>query len=685
MSYLKFDRSVLTNISESLQREILLANSKGAYYCSTILGCNTRKYHGMLIVPASSQLADRWVLLSSLDETVIQHGAEFNLAVHKYSNGTFSPNGHKYVREFDVERATTTVYRVGGVVLEKQLLLSSTNNQLIIRYKLLDAHSRTTLRLKPLLAFRKTKELTYENSQVNWSYREEKNGISMCLYEGAPRLYIQLSKSNVFTHAPHWNKNHYYDKEAERGHNCIEDLPVPGVFECEIKKGEEIFCSISDVAISTNDIHTQFEDNLSQIIPRDSFTNCLKSAVGQYYFALKEGKSYLQAGFPWFNIRHRDQMIGLTAASFGIDKPERFKAVMDTALEAIWKYYDEGIKDEIITGIDQPDALLWLINCIQDYSRWVGMDKARLEYGDTIKKALNIIRSGKVDQMRIMDNGLLYAIPNRIDKPITWMDATINGYPVVDRQGYIVEYNALWYNALCFYRDLFEVEDLSENDFIDRVSESFIRVFVNEYDYLFDYVAEGREKDWSVRPNQILAAGLSYSPLSRRLQRNILDIVTKELLTPKGLRTLSPISGFYRGYCAGNDSERAYSYLQGGVWSWLVYYYLSAYLKLFRRVGVSFVDRILIPFEDEMKRHGICNISEVYDGTPPYVGRSAMSFMLSVTALLRIKNRLNEFEEFETDDIFDLRLSLTSHHKSSPDAGLEAVEDSKKGEEWEEA
>lgn len=671
MSYLKFDRASLTNLDESLQKEILRANSKGGYSCSTILGCNTRKYHGMLVVPSSMQLAERWVLLSSIDETVIQYGAEFNLAVHKYSDGTFSPSGHKYVREFDVERATTIVYRVGGVVLEKKLLLSSTSNSLIIRYKLLDAHSRTILRFKPLLAFRKTKELTYENNQVDWSYQEEENGISMCLYAGAPRLFMQFSKPVTYSHAPHWNKNLYYDKEAEREHNCIEDLPVPGVFECEIKRGEEVYCSVSDTVISPSDIQLHFEDGESRIIPRDSFVNCLKGAVGQYYFTPVEGKSYLQAGFPWFNIRHRDQMIGLTAASFGIDKPERYKAVMDTALAAIWRYYDEGVEDEIITGLDQPDALLWLINCIQDYSRWVGIERTRQEYGDTIKKALHIIRSGKVAQMRVMENGLLYAIPERMDKPVTWMDATIDGYPVVDRQGYIVEFNALWYNALCFNRDLFEIKDLQENDFIERVSESFIRVFVNEHDYLFDYVAEGREKDWSVRPNQILAAGLSYSPLSRRLQRSILDIVTKELLTPKGLRSLSPISGFYRGYCGGSNNERAYAYLQGGVWSWLVYYYMSAYLKLFRRVGVSFVDRILIPFEDEMKRHGISNISEVYDGTPPYVGRSAISFMLSVTALLRIKNRLDEFKESESDDIFDLRLSLTSHHKSSPDAGLE--------------
>ena len=367
-------------------------------------------------------------------------------------------------------------------------------------------------------------------------------------------------------------------------------------------------------------------------------------------------------------------MIGLTAASFGVGKPERYKAVMDNTLAALDSFYQKGEKDQVIKGLDQPDALLWLINCVQDYSRWVGMEKTREEYGAVVKKALGFIRANKHPLIKVMDNGLLYAMPESGDKPITWMDATIDGYPVVDRQGYIVEFNALWYNALCFNRALFGIDDYREDDYIDRVAESFIRVFVNEHDYLFDYVVEGREKDWSVRPNQILAVGLSYSPLSRKLQRNILDIVTKELLTSKGLRTLSPISGFYRGYCAGNLAERAYSYLQGGVWSWLIYYYLSGYLKLFRRVGVSFVDRLLIPFEDEMKLHGIGSISEVYDGTPPYTARSGISFMLSATAILRIQNRLKEFEEYKSDDIFDLRLSLTSHHKGSPQEGDEPID-----------
>lgn len=675
MKYLKFDRTNLTNLEESLDKEILRANRRGAYYCSTILGCNTRKYHGMLVVPSTSGPGSS-VLLSSLDETVIQHGAEFNLALHRYADGTYSPNGHKYVREYSVEKATTTVYRVGGVLLQKEVVFSHEKNQLILKYKLLEAHSRTILRLKPLLAFRRTKELTYENDAVNWQHQEEENGISLCLYQGYPGLFLQLTKKATWRPEPVWYKNLYYEKEAGRGHAHVEDLPCPGFFEFEISKGEEIFISISDEAVETATIPESFEKALSEEIPRDSFVNCLKHSADQFYIRMEDkGASYLLAGYPWFNVRHRDQMVALTACSFGIGAPERYQEVMTPTIEALRKYYSpQRLLDDVIEGVDKPDALLWAINCVQDYSRWVGMTKTREEYGEFVEWAIRNIMEDKHPHMKLRDNQLLYAVSPVSDEPITWMDNTIDGYPVVNRQGYIVEFNALWYNALCFYRTLYNKEDDRLDELIERVAESFIRVFVNEHDYLFDYVMDNREKDWNVRANQIFAAGLTYSPLSRKLQRSVLDIVTKELLTPKGIRTLSPKSPFYRGYANGNLRERFYAYLQGGVWSWLIYYYLTAYLKLFRQGGVSYVDRLLIPFEDEMGLHGIGTIAELYDGTPPYRARSGISFLMSVSALLRICNRLEEFNEYDTD-IFDLRLSMTSHHLSSPEAGKETSED----------
>lgn len=668
MSYLKFDKSVMTNLGESLDREILRSNRRGAYLCSTILGCNTRKYHGLLVVPSPTERKQSRVLLSSLDETVIQHGAEFNLAVHRYEDGTFAPNGHKYIREYQVNGVITTIYRVGGVVLRKDIVFSRECNQLMIRYQLVEAHSRTRLRLRPMLAFRTVKELTVENGAIDWSYIEEVNGVSMCLYQGFPRLYMQFNRSKVeWHHEPRWYKGFRYDKEAERGHACTEDLPVPGYFECEINKGEEIIFSASDVVADASTLRRAYKKAEGDVWRQETFLDCLKSAADQYYYQPDEEHSYLLSGYPWFGVTFRDEMIGLTACSYGIQRKERYDAVMSTALGALWRYLDDGVADQVISNIEQPDSLLWLVNAIQDYYRWEGTKATAEKYGAVVERAIEYLMEGKVPNMRLHDNALLYAMPPSPAQPITWMDNTLDGYPVVDRKGFLVEYNALWYNALCFYRDLLGKCDARLDEFIDRVSESFVRVFVNEHDYLFDYVVEGQHLDWNVRPNQIFAAGLTYSPLSRKLQRSVLDIVTKELLTPKGVRTLSPKSPYYRGYCDGSLHERYYASLQGGVWSWLLYYYLSAYLKLFQRGGVPFVDRLLIPFEEEMKLHGVGNISELYDGTPPFRGRSGISFMMSVTAILRIQNRLEEFNDFDTDDIFDLQLSLTAHHRTSPD------------------
>ena len=243
MSYLRFDKTLMTNLEESLPREILRTNRSGAYHCTTIVDCNTRKYHGLLVIPVPELDDENHVLLSSLDETVIQHGAEFNLGLHKYQGNNFSPRGHKYIREFDCERVPTTIYRVGGVVLQKEKVFVHHENRILIRYTLLEAHSPTTLRLCPFLAFRSVRQYTHENAQANRDFQEVENGIKTCMYPGYPELYMQLNKKNEFHYTPDWYRNLEYPKEQERGYDSNEDLYVPGYFELDIKKGESVVFS----------------------------------------------------------------------------------------------------------------------------------------------------------------------------------------------------------------------------------------------------------------------------------------------------------------------------------------------------------------------------------------------------------------------------------------------------------
>lgn len=330
MSYLRFDKTLMTNLEESLQREILRVNNAGAYHCTTIVDCNTRKYHGLLVIPIPDLDDENHVLLSSLDETVIQHGAEFNLGLHKYQGNHFSPNGHKYIREFDCERIPATIYRVGGVVLRKEKIFVHYENRILIRYTLLDAHSPTTLRFRPFLAFRSVREYTHENAQANREYQMVENGIKTCMYAGYPELFMQLNKKCEFHYHPDWYRGIEYPKEQERGYDFNEDLYVPGYFEVDIKKGESIVFSAGTSEASPRRLKHIFDTEVADRIPRDSFYHCLQSSAHQFHNH-QRGEHYILAGYPWFKCRARDLFVSLPGLTLAIDEVDEFEDVMRTA------------------------------------------------------------------------------------------------------------------------------------------------------------------------------------------------------------------------------------------------------------------------------------------------------------------------------------------------------------------
>ena len=216
MSYLNFEKALMTNLQESIKKEILQTSRSGAYSSSTVVDCNTRKYHGLLVVPIPSIDNENHVLLSSLDASVIQHGAEFNLGLHFYQGGAVSPNGHKYIRSFEFDKVPTTVYRVGGVILKKEIIFQTYTERVLIRYTIEEAHSPVTLRLRPYLAFRRADALTHENYQARRDYKEIENGIKTTMYDQYPELYMQTSRKNEFTFQPNWYKGLEYYKEGAR-------------------------------------------------------------------------------------------------------------------------------------------------------------------------------------------------------------------------------------------------------------------------------------------------------------------------------------------------------------------------------------------------------------------------------------------------------------------------------------
>ena len=644
MSYLRFEKALMTNLEESLGRELIRTNRSGAYSSSTIVDCNTRKYHGLLVVPVPELDDENHVLLSSLDVTVIQHGAEFNLGLHKYQGNNFSPKGHKYIREFDCGKVPTTIYRVGGVILKKEVVFQHYEDRILIRYTLEDAHSATTLRFRPFLAFRSVRQFTHENSVASREYTEVDNGIKTCMYAGYPDLYMQFSKKSEFHFQPDWYRGVEYPKEQERGYASNEDLYVPGYFELNIKKGESVVFAGGTSKIASRNLKKLFDEEVEMRAPRDNFFHCLVNAAHQFHNREANDDRYILAGYPWFKCRARDTFIALPGLTLAIEEQDYFELVMKTAEKEL-RDFMAGKPAGKIYEMEQPDVPLWAIWAVQQYAKEAGEEKCLKMYGKLVRDIVEFIEQGKHPNLSLEDNGLVRTEGR--EKAMTWMNSTANGRPVVPRTGFVVEFNALWYNALKFCAKLARMDNDEQSSrrlesMAEQTKESFVNTFLNDYGYLYDYV-DGNMMDWSVRPNMIFAVALDYSPLSNDQKKSVLDICTRELLTPKGLRSLSPKSGGYNPMYVGPQTQRDYAYHQGTAWPWLGGFYMEACLKLYKRTRISFVERQMVGYEDEMMLNCIGTIPEMSDGNPPFRARGAMSFAMNVAEVLRTLNMLEKY------------------------------------------
>lgn len=647
MSYIKFDKKQLVNLEYSLTRELIRSNRAGAYASITIVGCHTRKYHGLVVVPQPAIDDDNHVLLSNFDETVIQHETEFNLGIHKYPGGIYYPRGHKYIHDFSTEPIPYHIYHVGEVILKREMLFAQTADRFLIRYTLLDAHSPTKLRFKPYLAFRNVHFLKRANDEVNPNYEAVPDGIRMKLYPGYSFLYMQFSKKPEYVHVPGWNYNIEYQMEMERGYEYQEDLFVPGYFEVDIKKGESVvFCAgTSEIAPST--LKRAFNSEISKRIPRDSFENCLINSAQQ--FIVKKGKrTDVIAGFPWFGRWGRDTFIALPGLTLTLGEEKLFRDVIDTMILDMQGplFPNFGTKNK--KAYNSADAPLWFIWALQQYtSLFHNQQEVWKAYGKEIKIVLDGYRAGSPGFIHMQENGLIWA--GKPGLALTWMDAVINCEPVTARIGLPVEINALWYNAIRFAMEL--AEDSGDVDFVkdwkiiaDKIPDAFVETFwIEKHGFLADYVNDDK-KDNAVRPNQVIATSMQYSPIDEEKCSQVLEVVRQELLTPRGLRSLSPKNSHYKGVCQGDHKSRDEAYHQGTVWPWLLGHFAEGYLKIYGKQGVPFIKSIYQGFEAVMTENGIGTIAEIYDGDPPHLARGAVSQAWSVAELLRINGMIKKYE-----------------------------------------
>ena len=663
MAILQFNKQALGNLEYSLQREMLSTNRAGGYMNTTIVCCNTRKYHGLMVCPVEALGGEDFVLLSSLDETVIQHGQEFNLAIHRYP-GLYEPRGHKYIVDFSYTPTPTIIYRVGGVLLKKEMLWVHTAEQLLIRYTLLEARSATKLRLRPFLAFRSRHSLSHENMEADGKSYPISGGVKSRLYPRFPWLHMQISKTAKFVTAPDWYHNFEYLEEERRGYPYREDLLTTGYFEMDIATGESIIFSGSTSEIQPDQLTRIFEDEIARRTVKTEFLPALYHSARQFLI-IKENHTSLTAGYPWYNARSRETFMSL--AGITLTQPS---LMVDQCVEILDYHVENRLHDGIFGTHFAADTQLWFFYALQQLENFIQGGKSEIwaRYGTAMKEILYAYRDGvgndnaendsdwyddeRERYIHMAGNGLIWAeMPGR---PLTWMNTMNDGQPVTRRPGFAVEVNALWYNAVCYTLEL--AGQCGDDTFVkewvempERIKDNFKATFWLEQNpqqpYLADYVYHDTEKNCDIRPNMLLACSLPYSPLNEYEQQKIYTVVEAYLLTPRGLRTLSPNSPWYQGICRGNEHCRNNARHQGTVFPWLLEHYVRTGFKLYGKGYLHQAKELLNGFEEDLLNYGIGSVPEAYDGDAPHDPCGAISYAPSVAALLQIHRMIRETEK----------------------------------------
>ena len=643
MSALTFDKSELGNLEYSLQREMLATDRKGGYMSTTIVCCNTRKYHGLMVAPID-ETDEAYVLLSSLDETIIQHDQSFNLALHRY-RGVYEPRGHKYITDFQYTPTPTITYRVGGVILRKELLWIHKRTQLMIRYTLVDAHSDTTLRLRPFFAFRNKHSLSKANMEANGRSYPIAGGVKCKLYEGFPWLYLQTNKSEAeFVAAPDWYYDFEYPEEIKRGYDGYEDLLTTGYFEMPIKKGESIIFSAATDEMATNETISQiYEASIARRTHKIDFLSCLHHSARQFVVRRPGGRTEMIAGYPWYGTVGRDTFIALP----GIVLEQKYKEDCLDILDTMVSQMHDGDFAGTASAWGAADAPLWFFWTLQNLEKHITSKLLWERYGEAMKSILEAYRRGFGDRISLHDNGLIWAAAE--GECLTWMNTKVDGRPVAQRAGYAVEIEALWYNAVCYTLAL--ARKYKDKEFVQRwadmpakTKKSFIDKFWLEEGYLADYVNDYEVNKYR-RSNMLVVCGLDYTMLNEEQMMDVLGVVRRHLLTPRGVRSLSPHNPFYEPSYAEDQHSQDLASRNGSTWVWPLMFYAKSCFTIAGERFLPTAEELLSGFEEDIQTACIGSVSECFEGDPPFRARGCTSQATSVGGLLYIHSLVEEWRK----------------------------------------
>ncbi len=648
---IQFTKETCADLDAALRREWLETNGLGGFASSTIVGLNTRRYHGLLVA-ATKPPVGREVLLSKLEETLLIDGQPFDLSANRYP-GVVHPQGFRFLTEFRLDPFPVSTYEVKGLVIEKTVLMIYGENSTVVQYELKSndrapAPNSLQLQLRPLVAFRDYHSTTHANNALNPNVEEGPGFATVAPYQGLPTLY--LAHNAVELHKTgKWYRNFEYDAERERGLDFAEDLFNHFVLRFDLSSNAHASVIASteyrDVARVSEYCQAEIKRRRAAIQASpldDKFAQILTAATDQYIVSRGDKKTVI-AGYHWFSDWGRDTMISLPGLTLPTGKHDVARSILRTFAQHV----DEGMLPNRFPDAGETpeyntvDATLWFFEAARAFLAYTGDEEfVRKELYPVFTDIISWHARGTRYGIKVDPSGLLTSGEPGVQ--LTWMDAKVGDWVVTPRRGEPVEIQTLWYNALCIMEELARRfgDDAAQKRYRNMAALAnwaFNRLFWNEKESCLYDVINGGPPDPSLRPNQIFAVSLPYTMLSPERARSVVEKVREHLLTPYGLRSLAPSDAQYRGRFTGGPVERDGAYHQGTVWAWLLGPFITAFVKV---NGASEAARRqasewLLPLKEHLSDAGLGHISEVFDGDAPHRPGGCVAQAWSVAETLR--------------------------------------------------
>ena len=640
---IELDQESCRNLKDATSREWLETNGIGGFASSTVIGMNTRRYHALLTA-ATRPPVGRLVLLSKLEETLVINGRRYDLSANQYP-GVVHPQGFNYQTGFHLDPFPTFTYVVEGALLEKSVFMVQGENTTVVQYELKKTSSGDDiwLEIRPLIAFRDYHGTTHENGALNPRIETEGGETTFRPYGDLPPLRLSHRAAEIDTNG-FWYRNFQYAVEQERGLDFSEDLFSPCAFKFDFDSNTKIniiASTESHNAISADTYRKQELERRRATNGASSLVTLLASAADQFLVARKRGETVI-AGYHWFGDWGRDTMIALPGLTLVNARWETAKNI----LAEFASHVDQGMLPNRFPDAGEApeyntvDATLWFFEAVRSFLDYTNdFEFVRRTLYPVLTDIVDWHVRGTRYQIHVDDDGLLFSGEPGVQ--LTWMDAKVGDWVVTPRHGKPVEIQALWYNALRVMEHLAEKfgEPKAKKLYsvmANKARATFNQTFWNaELECLYD-VVNGEARDASIRPNQVIAISLTNTMVSKERAASVLRVIERELLTPRGLRTLSPADPKYIGRYEGRPEARDGAYHQGTVWPWLMGPYITAFTKTFgRKAGNRFATTWLKNFEEHLHEACLGQVSEIFDGDAPHAPRGCVAQAWSVAELLR--------------------------------------------------